>query len=126
MKLTWNNIDNAMHTDVESYNKAFGSDFTHLTVDQSPYLACNSQILSGNSDRFTLTASAFMDNKNILMVSSDEVMAFGEPLDGQGMFMGCTNLLAVNFPLVKKLPNNTFNGCNNIEIMYLPLLNHLG
>lgn len=120
MKLKWNNIENAMHTDVESYNKAFGSDFTHLT-----YLACNSQILSGSSDGFTLKAAAFMGNKNILLVSSDEVIAFGEPLEGQGMFMGCTNLLAVNFPLVKKLPNNTFNGCNNIEIMWLPLLSNI-
>lgn len=125
MKLTWNNIENAMHTDVESYNKAFGSDFTHLTVDIVPYLACNSQILSGSSDGFTLKASAFMGNKNILLVSSDEVIAFGEPLEGQGMFMGCTNLLAVNFPLVKKLPANTFNGCNNIETMWFPLLSNI-
>ena len=139
LRLTWDDIGNALYTTVGDYNTLLGSDFTTLTVDG------NDQLLTGNSTTFAMPASAFLSNANIVSVDdeAESVTSLGDSAIkgcsalttaifpvctslGQGAFSGCAVLTTATFPLCTSLGKSAFDGCSALTTVTLPVCTSVG
>ena len=117
LRLTWDDIGNALYTTVGDYNISFGSDFTTLTVDG------NDQLLTGNSTTFAMLAGVFQSNINLVAINdeAESVISLGE-----GIFQNCTLLTTAIFPACTSTSVNTFKISTALTTVSLPLCADLG
>jgi hypothetical protein len=139
LRLTWDDIGNALYTTVGDYNALFGSDFTTLTVDG------NDQLLSGNSTTFAIPAEAFYENNNIVAINdeAESCTSVGEyafqgctafttvtlnacTTVGERSFQVCTALTTATFPACTSVGVAAFNNCTSLTTVTLPLCADLG
>jgi len=117
LKLTWDDIVNAIQTTAGDYNTAWGSDFTTLTVDG------NDQLLTGNSTTFAMPINTFNSNTSIVAIN-DEAESITSL--GQGAFLGCTLLTTAIFPACTSTSDSIFKACTALTTVTLPLCADLG
>ena len=117
LRLTWDDIGNALYTSVENYNGDFGSDFTTLTVYG------NDQLLTGNSTTFAMPINTFNSNTSIVAIN-DEAESITSL--GQGAFLGCTLLTTAIFPACTSTSDSIFKACTALTTVTLPLCADLG
>lgn len=117
LKLTWDDIGNALYTTVGDYNTALGSDFTTLTVDG------NDQLLTGNSTTFAMPDSAFESNANLVAINdkSESLTSLG-----LGALSSCTVLTTAIFPACTSTAGTTFRLSTSLTTVSLPLCADLG
>ena len=117
LRLTWDDIVNAIFTTVGEYNAAWGSDFTTLTVDG------NDQLLTGNSTTFAMPNEAFLNNTYIVAINdeAESVISLGEMTLG-----GCTALTTASFPVCTSVGASLFEACFALTTVSLPLCAALG
>jgi len=111
LRLTWDDIVNAIFTTVGDYNTLFGSDFTTLTVDG------NDQLLTGNSTTFAMPSGALNGNTNIVAVNDE---AESVTSISSGAFLGCPLLTTAIFPACTSTADSIF------KTVTLPLCADLG
>ena len=90
LRLTWDDISNAIQTTAGDYNSLLGSDFTTLTVDG------NDQLLTGNSTTFAIPSNAFASNASIVAINDE---AESVTSVGTEAFSGCTALTTATLPV---------------------------
>ena len=139
LRLTWDDIGNALYTTVGDYNTLLGSDFTTLTVDG------NDQLLTGNSTTFAMSDSAFFGNTSIVSIDdqAESCTSVGAntfnsctslttatlPLCtsvGEYAFQNCTSLITISLPACTSLSEGAFEGCTSLTTVSLPLCADLG
>ena len=105
LRLTWDDIGNALYTSVENYNGDFGSDFTTLTVYG------NDQLLTGNSTTFAMPSGVFNSNTNLVAIN-DEVESCTSV--GDNAFSDCISLTTATFPLCTTFGSKAFQSCESL------------
>jgi len=117
LRLTWDDIVNAIFTTVGEYNAAWGSDFTTLTVDG------NDQLLTGNSTTFAMPANTFNGNSSLVAVN-DEAESITSV--GAYSFKGSTALTTATLPVCTSVGDNSFDSCTSLTNVNMPLCSDLG
>ena len=117
LRLTWDDIGNALYTDIGDYNTLFGSDFTTLTVDG------NDQLLTGNSTTFAMPSSAFEANGSIVAIN-DEAESITSL--GNYAFEDCTTLTTISLPACTTLGIYAFAYCTALTTVSFPACTSIG
>lgn len=117
LRLTWDDIGNALKTTVGEYNSTLGSDFTTLTVDG------NDQLLTGNSTTFAMPAGTFNSITSLIAINDEAESCTSV---GANTFKGCTSLTTATFNACTSVGVNAFRVCTALTTATLPLCTTVG
>jgi len=117
LRLTWDDIGNALYTTVGDYNTALGSDFTTLTVDG------NDQLLTGNSTTFAMPTSDLGNNTSLVAINDE---AESVTSLGHAALSSCAFLTTAIFPACTSTSDMVFKSSTALTIVTLPLCADLG
>ena len=116
-RLTWDDIGNALFTDIGDYNTALGSDFTTLTVDG------NDQLLTGNSTTFAMPQYEIGGNTHIVAINdlAESCISLAEE-----SLSNCPSLISCSLPACTSTAALAFDSSSALTTVSLPLCADLG
>ncbi|MGL4484890.1 MAG: leucine-rich repeat domain-containing protein, partial [Anaerovoracaceae bacterium] len=129
-----NGTRDLVEIEVDGLTIGINYDFTGSNLDFGGIITDKTKIVDGKAKEYAvnkIASGAFKDNKSIEIINLTEVTDL--PItDSEAStatvfpFSGCSNLKAINFPKLEKIPNKAFKDCKKLESAYLIKATEIG